>query len=52
MGVAAVAVQQAILQSNVTLAVIKQNVKAQQSLAELVASTVDSARGQNLDVTV
>ena len=49
MEIAAVAVQQSIAQSNVAMTMVKQAAKAEQSIVELVASSVNG-RGQNLDI--
>lgn len=56
MEAAAVAAQQAMLQSSVALSVIKKNAEMQQQLVSVLAQAVQSAptggRGQHLDISV
>lgn len=54
---AAIAVQQAIFRSDLTLSLIKNNANAQQSLANVIAQTaqsvpVSSSSGVQLDISV
>lgn len=50
MEIAAVAIKQAMLQSNIGLSMVKQAAQNEQALVNLVAASVD--RGQNLDISV
>lgn len=48
----AIAAQLAITQQNVALSVIKQSAEADQAVAQILEASVDSQRGQNLDIRV
>lgn len=50
MEVAALAVNQAMSQSSIATAMVKQNAKTEQAIVQLVAAAAD--RGQNLDISV
>jgi len=49
---AAVAIQQATLQGNIGMAMVKQQAQAEQSIVNMIAqSTPTGSRGQNLNIT-
>lgn len=50
METSAVGVKQAIMQSAIATSMVKQNAKAEQAVAQMVAASAD--RGQNLDISV
>ncbi len=50
--VAAVATQAAMTQLNVAVAVVKKANEAQAQIVEMIAATVDSNRGQGLNILV
>lgn len=52
MEIAAIAAQQSIAQTKVAMTMVKQANEAQQAIVEMVAQSVDGARGQNLNITV
>lgn len=52
MDVSGIAAQQAIFQMKMGTEMLKSASKAQQQVVEMVAATVDSQRGQNLNITV
>ena len=56
MEIAALALQQASLQTNIAMAMIKQGAQTEQSLVNMIAQTIQSSpsggRGQSLDITV
>ena len=52
MGISGVLTQQILTQINVSVAVLKSTNNAQQQLVNLVAASVDQARGQNLNISV
>jgi len=49
---AGIAAQLAVTKQNVALSVIKQSAESDKAVANILAETVDSARGQNLDIRV
>ncbi|MFH1157357.1 MAG: hypothetical protein V1721_00490 [Pseudomonadota bacterium] len=56
MELAALALQQASLQTNIALALIKNNAQTEQALVNMIAQTVQSSpsggRGKNIDISV
>ena len=52
MELAGIAAQQAIASSQIGIAVIKSQQQAEQAIVNLVAASVDSSRGQNLNISV
>lgn len=48
----AVATQQAILQSHMGTAMVKQQAKAEQAIVEMIAKVADENKGRNLDILV
>lgn len=52
MEVAALAAQQANLQMNTALSMVKKNAEAEQSLVNVLVQNTGAGRGQNFDVTV
>ncbi len=51
MDVSGIAAQQAVFQSKIGVSMMKSANQAQQAIVEMVAATVDSQRGQNLDIS-
>jgi hypothetical protein len=49
---AAVSIQQASLQQNVGLAIVKQAAQAQEQLVNVISAALENGRGQNLDISV
>ena len=52
MSVSGIAAQQAQLQTNIALSVIKQNAKAEQSLVNMIDKSAHQFRGKNVDISV
>lgn len=47
-----IAAQQAIASSQIGITMVKSQQKAEQAIVNMVAASVDSSRGQNLNITV
>ena len=52
MELAAIASQQAMFQQAISLQMVKQSAQAQQSIVEMITSSVNAYRGNNLNIAV
>ncbi len=52
MELSGIAAQQAIVNSRIGVAMVKAQHQAEASIVNMIAATVDGARGQNLNITV
>lgn len=52
MEIAALGTQQAMAQSKMSMAMVKQSAQAEQAIVDLITSAASGNRGQNLDISV